>query len=108
MSVRLIVGLLALTSMAACTWVEPDSRGAQVQVATSPTQVLDCRDLGTVSASVKATILGVERNPAKVRDEVESLARNQASTMRANTIRASSDLVDGAQEFRAYDCPNRR
>jgi hypothetical protein len=99
-------GLLLLASVwvVGCTWVKPDAQGELVNVVYTPAETRDCQELGSVTVSVKADIAGIDRNEVKVRDELESLARNQAATMNADTILPKSDVVDGEQEFFAFRC----
>lgn len=101
---RLLFALLSVCLVPACTWVQPDTAGALVNVVYSPVEVKSCRQLGEVAVSVKAEVAGISRNEVKVRDELESLARNQAATMSADTILPKSDVVDGGQEFFVYRC----
>lgn len=102
--------LLAITAIAlsasACTWVEPDAGGRTIRVAYDDNAVARCIDLRrTVTVSVKADLLGIERNEIKVRDELESLARNEAARFpEADTIRARNEPVAGEQTFAVYDC----
>lgn len=105
MSRRLAVLALAL-SASACTWVEPDAGGRTIRVAYDDNAVARCIDLRrTVTVSVKADVLGIERNAIKVRDELESLARNEASRFpEADTVRARGEPVNGEQTFAVYDC----
>lgn len=92
------------TCVTSCTWVKLDSSAENVRVAYSG-NVDGCRKLGTVSVSVKHDMVGIERNDIKVRDELETLARNEAVTMKANTIVPLSDPKQGEQRFEAYVCP---
>lgn len=105
MSRRLAALVLAL-SASACTWVEPDAGGRTIRVAYDDNAVSGCIDLRrTVTVSVKADVLGIERNAIKVRDELESLARNEAARFpEADTIRARSEPLGGEQTFAVYDC----
>lgn len=99
------VAVLAL-SASACTWVEPDAGGRTIRVAYDEATVAGCIDLRrTITVSVKADVLGIARSEIKVRDELESLARNEASKIpAADTIRARSEPRDGEQTFAVYDC----
>lgn len=100
--------LLTLTmslALTACTWVEPDAGGQRIRVAHGE-DLSGCVDLHTtITVSVKHEIAGVERKAIKVRDELESLARNEAaSSGAADTIQALEEPHDGEQRFAAYDC----
>lgn len=103
---RLLAVTVFCLSVSACTWVEPDAGGRSIRVAYDDNAVAGCIDLRrTVTVSVKADVLGIERNEIKVRDELESLARNEASKFsEADTIRARDEPANGEQTFAVYDC----
>jgi hypothetical protein len=96
---------VAAAALASCTWVEPDAAGREIAVADPRVGLDHCRRLGEVTVSVKHEIAGIERNRLKVRDELESLARNEAATLDADTVQALADPAGGEQRFAAYDCP---
>jgi hypothetical protein len=102
-TLRLAVVLLLPAVSVACTWVAPDQRGRQVDVAYFGVAG-HCRHLGDVSVSVAHRVAGVRRSEIKVKDELESLARNEAATLGADTIEPQGEPEDGAQRFRAYRC----
>ena len=89
--------------LGACTWVEPDSRGREVRVAYDA-DLSACRKRGELTVSVKHAIAGIERNPNKVRDELESYARNEAAVLGANTVQALDEPADGEQRYGAWTC----
>jgi hypothetical protein len=106
MSRLLTVVPLALATLAlgACTWVKPDEGGARVRVAYDG-NIAGCSKLGEIGVGVRDSFVpGVEREPLKVRDELESLARNEAATLQADTVVALGEPVDGEQRFAAYRC----
>ena len=90
--------------LASCTWVEPDHEGLAVEVARPGQDLGSCAMRGEVTVSVKADIAGIDRNELKVRDELESLARNEAATLRATHVQALGEPRGGEQRFAAYDC----
>ncbi len=96
----LSTGALAL---GACTWVETTPSGNAVRVAYDG-NVGGCRDAGSITVSVTDKIAFYERSKLTVRDELESLARNQAAGIPADTIKATSEPKDGSQQFEAYVC----
>ncbi len=99
-SLVLMIPLLA----SACMWVKPDAAGEKVRVAYDG-RVDGCTKLGEVTVGVRDKIaLGVERNQIKVIDELESLARNEAATLGADTISALSEPRNGEQRFAAWRC----
>jgi hypothetical protein len=88
---------------AACTWVDTTPSGNRVRVAYDG-NVAGCRDAGTVNVSVTNKVAFYQRPDLKVRDELESLARNQAAEIPADTIRPNGEPKDGSQQFEAFVC----
>lgn len=97
------LGAAMLTQFAACTWVKPTISAENVRVAYDG-NVGGCRPAGEISVSVADKVAFYHRPDLKVRDELETLARNQAAEIPADTIKASSEPKDGAQSFSAYVC----
>ena len=101
------VALTALSSvavlLAACTWVRPTHGGDAVRVAYDG-NVTGCRDAGAISVSVADKVGIYHRPELKVRDELETLARNQAADIPADTIKPTSEPREGEQKFEAYVC----
>ncbi len=89
--------------LGACTWVEPDARGREVRVAYDA-DLSACRKRGEVTVSVKHAVAGIERNRNKVRDELESYARNEAAALGADTVQALDEPREGEQRFGAWTC----
>jgi hypothetical protein len=100
---RLIALAALLPLLSACTWVElsPQANAIKVIPAGSPSS---CQKLGEVGVSVKDKVVFYERNQVKVRDELETLARNEAMSLQADTIQPMTEPVDGEQRFGAYRC----
>jgi hypothetical protein len=96
---------LATLAITGCTWVEPDAGGKTIRVAYDE-DLSHCTDLRrTITVSVKHDIAGIERNELKVRDELESLARNEAGNDRdADTVQALGEPSGGEQRFAVYRC----
>ena len=89
--------------LGACTWVEPDAHGREVRVAYD-SDLSACRKRGEVTVSVKHSVAGIERNALKVRDELESYARNEAAARGADTVQALDEPREGEQRFGAWTC----
>lgn len=97
--------LLASTVMllSACTWVPISDTAKSVKVVAAgatPT----CEKRGEVTVSVKDKVAFYERNNLRVRDELETLARNEAPGIQADTIQPLGDPANGEQRFAAYRC----
>lgn len=99
----LVVPIAAIVCAAGCTWVKPTGGGDAVRVAYDG-NVTGCRDAGSISVSVADKVAFYHRPELKVRDELETLARNQAAGIPADTIKPTSEPADGAQNFEAYVC----
>lgn len=102
-----LLSMLALTmtvAVGACAWVKPDRDGTKVRVAYDG-NVNGCTKMGEIGVGVRDTLVfGVERNQIKVTDELESLARNEAATLNADTVVALNEPQNGEQRFAAYRC----
>lgn len=98
----LLLPLIALT-LNACTWVALEESGANIRVAEGE-DLSACTQKGTITTSVKHKVGFYERNDLKVREELETMARNDAAENGADTIQALGEPVDGEQKFGMYDC----
>ncbi len=99
-----ILSALLAAGLVACTWVKPDDAGKRVRVAYDG-RVDGCQKVGEIGVSVRDWLApGVRRNEMKVLDELESLARNQAATIDADTIVALGEARSGEQRFSAWRC----
>lgn len=102
-----LAAVVLTAALGACTWVKPSTGGTAVHVVYEG-KVTGCREAGSISVSVADKIAFYHRSDLKVRDELETLARNQAASMPADTIQATSQPQDGAQTFAAYVCGSTR
>lgn len=100
----LIAAATATLATHGCTWVEPDAGGSGVKVAYSSGAIANCVRLGEITVSVKASVAGIDRSETKVRDELESLARNEGATMNATHVYPVAEPLAGSQKFEAFDC----
>ena len=94
--------LLLLPALSACTWVHMAPGARAVRVAATPPA--GCEKRGEVEVAVKHSIAFIERNELKVRDELETLARNEAPGLQADTIHPLSEPIQGNQRFAAWRC----
>jgi hypothetical protein len=91
--------LLAATG---CTFVHMAPGASAVKVVTGPPA--GCERRGEVEVSVKDSLGPYERNPLRVREELETLARNEAPGLNADTVQALAEPADGKQRFAAWHC----
>ncbi|WP_045728745.1 DUF4156 domain-containing protein [Xanthomonas sp. GPE 39] len=101
---RLLILSFLLVSLAACTWVPMAPEGKSVRVLLPGQAVAGCEKRGEVAVSVKSSVGFYQRNPLRVREELETLARNEASGVGANTVQAMGEPSNGEQRFVAYQC----
>lgn len=99
----ILLAFVATLTLSACAWVKPTISGNAVRVAYDG-NVAGCRDAGAISVAVTDKIAFYHRPGLKVRDELETLARNQAAGIPADTIKPGSEPKDGSQSFEAYVC----
>lgn len=100
---RLLLPACLLLTLSACTWVplEPQANSVKVLPAGGGAS---CQSLGEVSVTVKDKVAFYQRDAIKVRDELETLARNEALRLKANAIAPLDQPTDGAQRFSALRC----
>ena len=102
-----LISAAVLVSLSACTWVHMAPEAGQVRVLPAGAATSGCEKRGEVSVSVKDSVAFYERNALRVRDELETLARNEAPGIQANTVQPLADPSGGEQRFAAYHCPGR-
>lgn len=96
--------LLPALLLGACSWgIHLDDSAASVRTAWSG-DVSSCHSLGRVTVSVMDHVGPVDRNSITVRDELEVLARNEAASMHADTIKPLAEPSNGSQPWGAYRC----
>ena len=98
--------LLLLPVVSACTWVKMAPGAKEVRVARADQDLSACTKRGEVSVSVKDRLGPYERNDLRVRDELETLARNEAPSLGADTVQPKNQPTDGEQRFLAFRCGN--
>jgi hypothetical protein len=97
-----IAAIATLLLASGCTWVHmaPGAKAVQVVTATPAS----CEARGEVEVSVKESIAFYDRNPLRVRDELETLARNEAPGLGGNTVQPLDGYEDGTQRFAVWRC----
>ncbi len=88
--------------IAGCTWVHMAPGASKVKVVDGMPSGCDKR--GEIEVSVKDSIAFYERNHLKVREELETLARNEAPGLGADTVQPAAPPESGAQRFIAWRC----
>jgi hypothetical protein len=99
--VPVLLGALLLNG---CSWgIHLDDSAKNVRTAWSG-DVSSCHNLGRVTVSVMDHVGPVDRNTITVRDELEVMARNEAASMHADTIKPLAEPSNGSQPWGAYRC----
>lgn len=89
----------------ACTWVKIDPEAKQIRVVDAGADMSRCGGmLSEISVSVRDRVGFVDRNAIKVRDELETLARNQAADGQGDTLKPLSEPLNGEQRFGTWRC----
>ena len=98
------VGVLAFASIAAtsCTWVHMAPGASAVKVVSGPPA--GCEKRGEVEVSVKDSVAFYDRNPLRVQEELETLARNEAPGLGADTVQPLGPPSAGSQRYAAWKC----
>ncbi|GAB2667160.1 DUF4156 domain-containing protein [Arenimonas aestuarii] len=101
---HLVIYAVLVAALGGCTWVKMAPGGAAVKVAAAGQDLSSCEKRGEVSVSVRDRLGPYERNNIRVRDELETLARNEAPGLSADTVQPKGEPDDGEQRFLAYRC----
>ena len=88
----------------ACTFVKMAPGGQEVRVVGPGQLPAGCVQRGEVEVSVKDRLGPYNRDTLRVSDELETLARNEAPSLAADTVQAKGPPVDGAQRWLAFRC----
>ncbi|TXH68182.1 MAG: DUF4156 domain-containing protein [Lysobacteraceae bacterium] len=102
MSPRVAVIALCVASSSACTWVHMAPGASKVKVvAATPT---GCERLNEIEVSVRDSLAFYERNHLRVKEELETLARNEAPGLGADTVQPLGPPEAGEQRYVAWRC----
>ena len=104
----LFPALFAVACVPACTFVKMAPGADEVSVVALGRALPGCEKRGAVEVSVKDRLGPYERDDMRVRDELETLARNEAPSLAADTIQPEGPPNDGVQRFTAFRCAGSR
>ena len=99
----LLLSSLLLT-VTACTWVPIEPAGKATRVLPAGPVPAGCISKGEVVVTVKSKVGFYNRNPLRVQEELETLARNEAPGLAADTVQPKGEPDDGEQRFLAFRC----
>jgi hypothetical protein len=89
---------------AGCTFVKMGPGAEEVRVVAPGQLPAGCEKRGEVEVSVKDRLGPYERDALRVRDELETLARNEAPGLNGDTIQPKAPPADGAQRWLVFRC----
>jgi hypothetical protein len=98
----MIAGIVLLGALPGCTFVHMTPGASKVNVLAAPPT--GCEKRGEVDVSVKDRLGPYERSEAQVRDELETLARNEAPGVAADSISPLTRPNDGEQRWAMWRC----
>ncbi|MBX2809025.1 MAG: DUF4156 domain-containing protein [Cellvibrionaceae bacterium] len=96
--------LSLLCLLGACTWVNENPAGQSVAIIASHTSK-QCDVVGNIAVRTTHKLGFIKRRDKKVLQELQTLARNEALKLGANTLVADALPTDGKQSYTAYQCP---
>ncbi len=94
--------VVLLAGLSGCTFVHMTPGASKVKVLTAAPTGCDMR--GEVDVSVKDRLGPYERSESQVRDELETLARNEAPGLSADSISPLTRPNDGEQRWAMWRC----
>ena len=89
-------------AVAGCTWVPIAPAARQVTVLREAPA--GCSKVGEIDVEVTDKLVVYQRNPLRVAEELETLARNQAAGIPATHIHPLAAPAEGRQRFVAWRC----
>lgn len=90
--------------LAGCTWVPIQEGAKAVRVVPMGAPPAGCTKLGEIEVKVTDNVAFYERNPLRVREELETMARNEAVGLAADTVQPLSEPRNGSQRFTGWRC----
>ena len=96
----MLIAALAM-SLPACTFVHMAPSATNVKVLASAPA---CERRGEAEVSVRHKVGFYERSEAQVRDELETLARNEAPGLGGDSVQPLDGPEDGRQRYSVWRC----
>jgi len=103
MRIRNLIVLAAVLGLMACSWVKLSPEGEKVRIL-SQSEVSSCKKLGKTQVSVADKVVGLDRKPHIVQENLNILARNSAASMGGDSIVPAAPESGGKQVFNVYRC----
>jgi hypothetical protein len=102
----MVVFAIVLSTLS-CTWVPLTDEGQSVRVLRAEATA-DCEKVGRIGSQTADRVVIFARSDQKVREELESLARNEANGLGGDAIVPIGTATNGRQSFDVYRCEEDR
>ena len=89
-----------------CTWVSVTEKGQNVRVLEA-NEVAGCAKVGNVGTKTTDHVTIFARSERKIQQELESLARNEATELGGDAVVPIGTEEEGRQSFDVYRCQPR-
>ena len=100
----IVISMLTIPLLTlACNWVPLTIEGENVRVLQADA-VADCQKIGNVTSKTSDRIIIFARSDRKIREELESLSRNEAVGLNGDVIVPIGTESGGRQSFDVYRC----
>ena len=96
---------VAIPLLGGCTWVHMAPGASAVRVIDGSSAPAGCEKRGEVVVSVKDSVAFYDRNALRVREELETLARNEAPGLQADTIQPLGAVSPGEKSLEESSAP---
>lgn len=100
---RVLMPLVAVVLVSACTWVKPSVRSHMI-VLKDENQVVNCVKKGLTRSKTLSSVVFIPRSEAKVFSELVMLAKNEAVILGGDTVVPEGEMISGEQTFGIYRC----
>ena len=99
-------GMVLLGALVAggCTWVDMAPGASSVRVIDGNGPPAGCEKRGEVEVTVKNKVAFYERNQLRVREELETLARNEALGQQADNVKPMGCPINGSHRLAPWRC----
>ncbi len=97
--------LCGIAFISSCSFVSLNPEARDVVVQTDPTSLKNCKYIGDTTVSLWSQADTFQSNN-KVETQLDTLAKNQASSKGGNTVQAISEIDSNNQRtYSIYKCP---
>jgi len=100
----MVLAMGTALAVGACTWVPMQPGASSVRVIDGSGPPAGCVKKGEIEVTVKKSVAFYERNPLRVREELETSARNEAPSLQADTVQPMGEPLNGSQRYAAWSC----